>query len=265
MDTKMIDKRLHIICRYQEDLSWVEKLDGDVVIYNKGKDFPWDFPRTDIENFGRESEAYVRGILEFYEKLPEYDSVVFLQGDPFHHSKKLFDKLDCKLEHPFAYLGDYSAYLETGNELSIYGSSTHIIDIFWNKMVENTPKLEEKENFKYNEMTNLSFNIKLSDGSIENRVSELTEVFYFCEIMKIPYKDAKYNWDCGAQYRVSTKSILNKSFYWWNSLHNLLHYTTVKLNSNILPYILERTWPLVWNHDERRSITGHFYGESPKI
>ena len=44
-----------------------------------------------------------------------------------------------------------------------------------------------------------------------------------------------------------------------------IHTPIVKLNSNILPYILERTWPLVWNHDERRSITGHFYGESPKL
>ena len=89
------DKKLTIVARYNEDICWTEKLPGDVVIYNKGKDFPWDTPRVDVENFGRESESYVRGILEFYEKLPEYDSVVFLQGDPFHHSKKLFDKLDC--------------------------------------------------------------------------------------------------------------------------------------------------------------------------
>lgn len=156
----MTDKTLTIVARYNEDISWTESLPGDVVIYNKGNDFPWDYPRTDVENFGRESESYVRGILEFYEKLSDYDSVVFLQGDPFHHSKKLFDKLDCNLEHNFAYLGDYSAYLETGNNLSIYGSSTHIVDIFWQQIVENTPKIEEKENFKYNEMTDISLDRK---------------------------------------------------------------------------------------------------------
>jgi hypothetical protein len=36
-------------------------------------------------------------------------------------------------------------------------------------------QLQAQTNFKYNEMTDISFNIKLSDGSIENRVSELTE------------------------------------------------------------------------------------------
>jgi hypothetical protein len=114
-------------------------------------------------------------------------------------------------------------------------------------------------------MTKISYHIKLGDGTIENRVNELLEVFYICDIMKIPYKDAKYNWDCGAQYCVNTSYLLNKSAYWWNSLHNLIHYTSVTLNTNIIAYVLERTWPLIWNHDERRSVTGHFYGESPQF
>jgi hypothetical protein len=265
MDIKMTDKRLTIICRYNEDISWTESLSGDVVIYNKGDDFPWDYPRTDVENFGRESESYVRGILEFYEKLSDYDSVAFLQGNPFHHSKKLFDKLDCNLENNFAYLGDYAQSVITNVETCIYGTSTHIVDIFWKDIVERTSSITEKNNFNDNNFTNLQYKVHLGDGKYENRVSELLEIIYFCEIMKIPYKKSEYIWDCGAQYIVKTDNILSKSKYWWMSLHNLLHYTTVKLNSNILGYILERTWPLIWNHDERRSITGHFYGDSPKI
>jgi hypothetical protein len=265
MDTKMTEKRLNIICRYQEDLDWVEQLKGDVVIYNKGDNFSWDFPRADVMNFGRESEAYVRGILEFYERLPEYDTVVFLQGDPFVHSKKLLEKLDDDLIYPFSFLGDYAQYTEAGTGESIYGTSLQIVDLYWKNIIENTPVLYEKENFKFENMSKMEYNIKLSDGTIENRISELMEVFYICEIMKIPYKNTKYNWDCGAQYCVKVENILNKSFYWWNSLHNLIHYTSVVVNSNIIAYILERAWPLIWNHDERRSITGHFYGESPKL
>ena len=261
----MTEKRLHIICRYQEDLSWVEKLQGDVVIYNKGKDFPWSYPKADVENFGREAESYVRGILEYYDKLHNYDSVVFLQGDPFAHSNKLFDKLDEDLKYPFAYLGDYSQYIETGDFTSIYGTSTHIVDLLWENVINLTAFEKEKENFKKDCMTKISYHIKLGDGTIENRFNELVEVFYLCDIMKIPYRDAKYNWDCGAQYCVSTPCLLNKSLYWWNSLHNLIHYTSVTLNTNIIAYILERTWPLIWNHDERRSITGHFYGKSPQL
>ena len=260
----MTEKRLHIICRYQEDLSWVKKLQGDVIIYNKGDDFHWDFPRTDIENFGRESEAYVRGIIENYERLQDYDSIVFLQGDPLTHSNRLFEKLDNNLYVPFANLGDHVQNLDTGLFTSIYGTSTHVIDIFWKKIIELTPLIAEKENFNKENLTKVSHKI-IFENKIEDRVNELVELFYFCEIMKIPYRGAKYDWDCGAQYCVSTSFITNKSRFWWYSLHNLIHYTSVKLNTNIIAYILERTWPLIWNHDERRSITGYFYGESPKF
>lgn len=260
----MTEKRLHIICRYQEDLSWVEKITGDVIIYNKGNDFPWDFPRTDVENFGRESEAYVRGIIENYDRLKDYDSIVFLQGDPFSHSKKIFEKLNSNLYVPFAYLGDHVQNLDTGCFTSIYGTSTHIIDVFWKSIIELTPMQEEKNNFNTNNLTQISHKI-IFDNVIEDRINELVELFYFCEIMKIPYRGSKYDWDCGAQYCVSTSFILNKSKFWWKSLHNLIHYTSVTLNTNIIAYILERTWPLIWNHDERRSITGYFYGESPKF
>ena len=261
----MAKKRLVIVCRYQEDLQWVNKLEDDVIIYNKGNDFPWDFPRADVENFGKESEAYVRGILEFYEKLPDYESVVFLQGDPFHHAKNLFSKLEQETDLPFLYLGDYAQSVTTNIESCIYGSSTHIIDLFWKDIVEKTPVESEKKNFNISNLTNLQYKVKLADGSFDNRINELVEIIYLCEMMKIPYKRSQYIWDCGAQYEVKTENILNKSKYWWNSLHNLIHYTSVVLNSNIIPYILERTWPLIWNHDERRSITGNFYGEGPKL
>lgn len=260
-----IEKRLTVVARYNEDISWTESLPGDVIIYNKGKDFTWDFPRIDVMNFGREAETYVRAILDFYHKLPDYDSVVFLQGDPFVHSKKLLEKLNNNTTYPFSYLGDFAQYIESGSGECIYGSSLQIVDLYWKDIIKNTPVLSEKENFRSQNLTQMEYNIKLADGTIENRLSELMEVFYLCEIMKIPYRDTKYNWDCGAQYCVKVENILNKSAYWWNSLHNLMHYTSVVLNSNIIAYILERTWPLIWNHDERRSITGHFYGENPKI
>ena len=257
--------KLIIIARYNEDLDWVEKLDGDVIVYNKGNDFPWDFPRCDVENIGRESETYVRGILEFYDKLHEYDSVVFLQGDPFHHAKNLLTKLENDSDDSELYLGDYAQSVTTNIETTIYGSSTYIIDLFWKDIIEKTTVQSEKTNFNKNNLTKINYQIQLGDGSLVDRENELIEIMFLCEIMKIPYKKSQYIWDCGAQYQVKVKNILNKSKYWWYSLHNLIHHTYVNLNSQTLGYMLERTWPLIWNHDERRSITGHFYGESPKF
>ena len=82
----MSAKKLTIVARYNEDIEWTLDLDGDILIYNKGEEWPWDdIPRVDIDNYGRESETYVRSIIEMYEMLDNYDYVIFMQGNPFDH------------------------------------------------------------------------------------------------------------------------------------------------------------------------------------
>ncbi len=63
-----------VIAKYKEDISWVKDLKYPYIIYDKSKDIP---------NVGRESETYLRFILENYNNLPDY--TVFLQGKPFDH------------------------------------------------------------------------------------------------------------------------------------------------------------------------------------
>ena len=65
-----------VIAKYKEDISWVKDLKYPYIIYDKSKDIP---------NIGRESETYLRFILENYDTLPDY--TVFLQGNPFDHLK----------------------------------------------------------------------------------------------------------------------------------------------------------------------------------
>lgn len=79
-----------LIARYREDLSWVEDVPAvfEVVIVNKGKDFP-HIRRDNLRiiramNIGRESETYVNYIVRNYEDLP--DRIIFTQGDPFERS-----------------------------------------------------------------------------------------------------------------------------------------------------------------------------------
>ena len=78
-------KRIFVIARYKENLDWVYNLKGNIVVYNKSENFKYDFPRHDVENFGRETETFIKFIVQYYNQLDDYDSVVFLQGNPFDH------------------------------------------------------------------------------------------------------------------------------------------------------------------------------------
>lgn len=66
----------YIIARYQEDVSWADKLDK--VVVQKG---------FDMENVGREPASYFHFIVNNYENLEgEY---VFCQGNPFDHAPEI--------------------------------------------------------------------------------------------------------------------------------------------------------------------------------
>jgi len=75
-----------VISRYKEDLGWEE--DYDAIIYNKGGSIP---NTISLPNVGREGHTYIYHILSNYENLDEY--TVFLQGNPFDHTRDLFSKL----------------------------------------------------------------------------------------------------------------------------------------------------------------------------
>jgi hypothetical protein len=96
----MTEKRITVVARYNEDISWIDKLPGDVVVYNKGDDFTFDIPRLDIPNVGREAETYIRAIVDLYDELNNFDSICFLQGNPFCHCPDLMDILS---KHMFMY------------------------------------------------------------------------------------------------------------------------------------------------------------------
>ena len=255
------DKKLVVIARYNEDISWINSLKSDLVIYNKGTDFPWDIPRCDIANFGREAETYVTAILNFYDRLKEYDRVIFLQGSPFEHSKSILKKIEINHEEPYKRLGDNYQSFYSGVEECVYESSYFIVELFLKEIVKYTTIQKEKDNFAFENLSEIKYELTERDGSKLNRPGELIEIICLCEMLRIPYKSARYDWDCGAQYSVKTEYILNKSYSWWKSLYNLIHHSSQTLNLNILPYMLERGWPLIWNHDERRAAKGHFISE----
>jgi hypothetical protein len=82
-----------VVARYNEDLSWISKLDKkkyNVIIYNKGQD-DVSYPCIKMENMGRDAESFVRYIVTNYDNLPEY--VAFVQGNPFAHCPEFMKKL----------------------------------------------------------------------------------------------------------------------------------------------------------------------------
>ena len=72
-----------IISRYKEDLGWEENYTS--IIYNKGGPIP---STISLPNVGREGHTYIYHILSNYENLDDY--TVFLQGNPFDHTRDLF-------------------------------------------------------------------------------------------------------------------------------------------------------------------------------
>jgi hypothetical protein len=79
-----MNNRIAIISRFNENLDWINQLKIPYVIYNKGKNDIF-FPYVSISNIGRESETFLRYIIENYDVLPE--EMVFLQGKPFDHCR----------------------------------------------------------------------------------------------------------------------------------------------------------------------------------
>lgn len=99
------EKCVAIICRYNEDVSWVNRLTIPYILYNKGEKLE-GFYCSEIENIGRESEAFLRFIIEHYHELPQ--RMVFLQGDPFYHFKGLFQFLENTNKNGIYFLSDFN-------------------------------------------------------------------------------------------------------------------------------------------------------------
>jgi hypothetical protein len=86
--------KLAVISRFRENLDWIKLLEIPYKIYNKGIDSgygPTEFECEIIPNTGRESETYLRFIIDNYQNLPEF--IVFLQGNPFDHCPELFNDI----------------------------------------------------------------------------------------------------------------------------------------------------------------------------
>jgi len=73
-----------VVARYQEDITWLQPILHHCIIYNKGSELVPVDNVVPMANRGRESDTYLRYILERYDDLP--DVVVFTQADISDHN-----------------------------------------------------------------------------------------------------------------------------------------------------------------------------------
>lgn len=79
-----------IVARYNEDVAWT-KVFKNVLIFNKGEKLGDEYRQIMMDNVGREGHTFFKYICDNYEHLE--DHIVFLQGNPFDHSRNLTQNL----------------------------------------------------------------------------------------------------------------------------------------------------------------------------
>lgn len=229
---------LHIISRYNEDLNWIKQLKGSFVIYNKGDNFPYNFPFKQIENIGRETETFVRAIIENYDFLNEYENIIFLQGNPIDHCKSILNVLNSDnyenlysglTNEKFFYLTDDLILYHYPSDRQINGIHHSILARFY--------------------QINYDWDFYLSNK--DNRINHskyIENAMILCNILGIKCLGEFYYWAHGAQYIVPSKMILNKSIIWWKEFHKLIILTYKDFKLESLGYAAEAIWPLIWKH-----------------
>ena len=226
-----MNKKLSIIARYNEDISWAEKLDTDVIIYNKGEDFEFEYPHIDIPNIGREGETFIRAIVENYEILDKYEYIALLQGHPFQHCPKAIEIINTYNPDEYILLCELP--------------SKHIVDPY--KKIFDLHYLSIEKLFNIDKK--YSANIQSYQSQVlGDCMFEIKEMVILCDVLGIDTTAGVESfWATGAQYLIRPEFILSKSKEWWINFHKLIQY--VFENEQVeIGYTIERIWPLIWNH-----------------
>ena len=227
------DNRIYVIARYKEDLSWVENLKGNILIFNKSEFFDYKFPRQDLENYGRETQTFVNFIVRYYNLLKDYDSVVFLQGNPFEHCTDVLDKISKVDPKSFEFLSDKKA-TTTFPKRHYYSMHLSTMCRLFNMEYDWTlEEFIESEND--------------SRASLES-LRHFEHCIALCQILKINTQNLQFDWASGCQYQVPVEKILNKPLEWWVTIHHIHTYFSKIRKVDFFSYVLETVWPLLINH-----------------
>ena len=80
-----------IVAHYNEDLSWLDKINTNHIVYSKGFTNS-KYSSYTLPNVGREADTYLYYIINNYYNLD--NDIIFLQGNPFDHCPDVIDVIN---------------------------------------------------------------------------------------------------------------------------------------------------------------------------
>jgi len=256
-----------VIARYKEDISWLNSRDylSNGIVYNKGPDDisykGQIFKASNFPDWGRESETYVRFILDHYNNLPDY--IVFTQADPFDHSPNFLEILDIlytekrwKNYQPLT-SGCFKGKIPTINGSIRCGNTIYFDDHGFPKHTDQVPPLESILYDKTEYIDNYPIFFETIDSSMDafyfndeviykilESYRKQQNIFLASNTLARTYKRlgltktfcgyAKFNY--GAIFGIKKDNILKHS----KSFYEKLHEFTMEYPSH--GYIMERMW-----------------------
>jgi hypothetical protein len=243
-----------VIARYNEDLSWIDKLPKTIkiTIYNKGK-HDIKYPFIELPNIGRESHTYLYHIINNYDSLAE--QTIFCQGDSIFHSPDFINLIkNRKYFEPIQPLAAYYwpegiapnyfsnpplPILEKTTNLWIKGNKVHV-EYLDNEFKTRYPYFYYQDHFvKLINFFKKSYNIDNPLKFIVERFRlknvDLNKLFPICY---------------AGLFSVNKNVILENSIDFYNNIINTLIYDLRKMDHKIMDHglFLEKLWLLIFNY-----------------
>ena len=227
---------LVIICRYNENLDWVNKIEIPFLIINKGKR-NLNFSKEaiiNLPNIGRESHSILHFLIHYYDTLPLKS--IFIQGDPFEHYPEIIDQLNDNINsfipiQPLSihYAQPFSEILKNRIEYKTGIPNFEILEKHTQR-INNVPFYVEKLN---------------SNGIQKHYVWNfgLNYLELLCERLGLPSKNEAF-FNYAGQFSVDKKLIEQQSKIFYKNCMQFL------LEDNINGHLFERLWLTIFHFHE---------------
>jgi hypothetical protein len=200
-----------VVSRYNENIDWLKNEMNRCIIYNKGDPLQLQ-NEIIVENKGRESESYLRYIIDHYNQLP--DGVVFTQANICDHVGKNDIQYLINMKNYALKYGKTKPYMHSQTKFNM-----HCWDKSWNY---NNNSFYLQENYKNNKPV----------------------IFHnwFTTYINSTYPDPIYIYRNGI-FAVRKDFILKKSIDYYKQL-------LLEVNHHINPaegHFFERSWYYIFN------------------